>query len=491
MTHSQRTKQTFTVSCDALKTARYYGHFLREYSNQTPPVTNIRLLRRAALRYEHCWLPLVATKGDTVLFPPWDVYYVWHLHMLLPQNYRKYCHKYFGRTLGHTFLGPEDDQHQLIMSTKSIWQERHPLEPYEMKEVPGSTLLETRLTKILCESDVNIAHFHHQLTAEHYQDDYFLQSAQERYCMFMNMIKQRAGGYIPTTDIELLWKSHMLNPVAYTKDSLTFFGRIVDMDSESYSRDSIDGPRFVAGIQGTAQRWKEMYKTPYVTAGTVTKDLKCYEHLHTISPDETARRYNNTCEFVFNSFFISLPNSKKQHVNVVLRKITRSNHVQELFKTTAKIETKVMSNKSSGLCKLHFDPKLHKYLAVYITSGGSATCSGKQMEFEGKIVPQDDFTDDLFYDHNFVINLDRSENDPNVELDCTINVPSNAPSVFTLDRRGSFKIGPVLADLEHFVNIPSWHKLDITSPISCFVAEHRLVFDIIPTTIILCKCFIM
>ena len=63
----------------------------------------------------------------------------------------------------------------------------------------------------------------------------------------MHMVKMRAGGYLPATDIELLWKAHMLCPVAYGKDTQTYFRRVIDLDSESYARDSIDGPRFIAG----------------------------------------------------------------------------------------------------------------------------------------------------------------------------------------------------------------------------------------------------
>lgn len=54
-------------------------------------------------------------------------------------------------------------------------------------------------------------------------DERLLRVAEERYRGDMYLIKKSISAescYVPTYDIELMWRSHQLNPVAYRKDTV-------------------------------------------------------------------------------------------------------------------------------------------------------------------------------------------------------------------------------------------------------------------------------
>ena len=158
-----RKKERIPISCDIVSTSRHYVAFLKRYRNLSPPVTDPVLLKNAVLRYEHCWLPLVAERRSNECLPPWDVYYVWHLHMLIPQNYKRYCERMYQRVIGHSFIGPGQQERLKRIASKAIWNHKYPLEPYDLTEVPDSNYEETRLTRTLCDFDNSIGDFHHQL----------------------------------------------------------------------------------------------------------------------------------------------------------------------------------------------------------------------------------------------------------------------------------------------------------------------------------------
>ena len=163
MPQERRKVDMFPISCDVVTSAKQYSAFLQRYRHLQPPITDRKLLRAAALRYEYCWLPLVAERRSNDCFPPWDVYYVWHLHMLLPQSYKKYCERMYNRVIGHSFVGSGEQERLKRIATKAMWKQKYPHEPYDLTEVRESEFTDTRLAQTLVDTDPKIADFHHQL----------------------------------------------------------------------------------------------------------------------------------------------------------------------------------------------------------------------------------------------------------------------------------------------------------------------------------------
>ena len=67
--------------------------------------------------------------------------------------------------------------------------------------------------------------FYYNVALPHYTDRLFLENALSRYKQFIYMIKQYPdAGLRPCYDTDLVWHTHMLNPIKYRKDATAIGG---------------------------------------------------------------------------------------------------------------------------------------------------------------------------------------------------------------------------------------------------------------------------
>ena len=440
-----------------LNTAQCYSELLIWFNEHLHLISEKRFFENAVDRYEHYWLPLLS-KSEGLLFPPWDVYYIWHLHMMLPKTYMDYCEHNFGKLLGHTILGPEINHNNLSKLTKGIWQKQFPSEPYKLQSnrqqinPPNFTL-----TRDLIECNSKTAGFHHQLTAAHYQDPTFLKLALKRYCNFMYLIKENDGEYITTTDIQLIWRAHMLNPSSYAKYSKAVFGRV--RQSECCFRNSIYDNR----LRETIEIWNRNHEQSYVTQGTVFKDLNWYTQFH-VFPSYEIDRYKKTCELLIKSFYVRFEKKKKHNVVLAFQLISKSDQIEHIHShTTNNNKIKKVSSSGSEIHRILFDPEIHNCVAVSVIDKTNTST-----EFMGKIFPS-------VMEKKYYVNLGARKNCPILKVKGRLSIPSETSSMFKVERKGCFKVGPIPPDLRYFINIPSWQDFE---QISWLTAAHRLVLYI-------------
>ena len=84
----------------------------------------------------------------------------------------------------------------------------------------------------------------------------------ERYRKFFSLA--RSGERVaPTRDIDMIWHLHMLSPVAYHHDCMSYLGRILDHDGGfGHTPEEVE---ILAGVFAeTARRWEETFGQPYV-----------------------------------------------------------------------------------------------------------------------------------------------------------------------------------------------------------------------------------
>ena len=110
-----------------------------------------------------------------------------------------------------------------------------------------------------------------------------------------------------------------------------------------------------------------------------------------LDPVLTSQRYSESCELILNNFRVVLPNSKRHHVNIQLKRVNKSNNHQEFFKGTVEVGVQNSASGVDGLGKVLFDTQYHSYIEVVVTAGGKAGCVAKNMEFNTKFFPQDLF----------------------------------------------------------------------------------------------------
>ena len=89
-----------------------------------------------------------------------------------------------------------------------------------------------------------------------------LDESVERYRKFFALA--RSGERIaPTRDIDMIWHLHMLAPVAYHHDCMSYLGRILDHDG-GFGQTPEENVVLADVFADTSRRWEEAYSEPYV-----------------------------------------------------------------------------------------------------------------------------------------------------------------------------------------------------------------------------------
>ncbi len=82
----------------------------------------------------------------------------------------------------------------------------------------------------------------------------------------------------PTRDIDFFWHLHMLAPVAYYRDCMRLFGRLMDHDG-GFGKGDGELPELQQVYVETARLWEVVYGQPYSVDGVWLRDpvmTKCW-----------------------------------------------------------------------------------------------------------------------------------------------------------------------------------------------------------------------
>ncbi|XP_052811431.1 uncharacterized protein LOC128239039 [Mya arenaria] len=259
--------------------------FLREV-DQNRHLYDLQNIRRAVYRYETFWLPLAAKYPDETLCAPLDIHWVWHCHMLTPRAYVEDC-----KAIVETVISHEErnsyERHILLKKSASYWQRLYGEEPFNVNysDTFDETMLENFKSKMsfdILSSVQRQSSFYYQVSLPHYQDLTYLLQAEERYKKFLYLRKQNVGDYlVPCYDIDLIWHTHMKNPLAYKKDTESILGYHFNHDDTTTDRS--EGSKLSNGDRVTKRKWKELYGESYVKPGAMYRGEPPVGTLETIS----------------------------------------------------------------------------------------------------------------------------------------------------------------------------------------------------------------
>lgn len=228
--------QPFSV--DVIESARRLRSFLkqvhvRSFGELYKPSSPV--LSCAIQRYETQWVPLLHHISDgglkhTLVVPPLDVAWVWHVDRLKPDRYNKYA-----RTAGinHRVVdgaftwqsSPNDNSGEALAAaeTRAMWHEFHgnsvpffsdqtasghlPCEGNASE--PAMLQVETR-ADVLAPACERQATFLWNVLQPNYEDDAFLRLAAGRYAKFLKLkgLNPRSP-VVPTYPVDLMWHAHM------------------------------------------------------------------------------------------------------------------------------------------------------------------------------------------------------------------------------------------------------------------------------------------
>ncbi|XP_062100865.1 glycine-rich domain-containing protein 1 [Humulus lupulus] len=275
--------QNIGISVDLVAVAKRQLQFLaavdRNRSLYDGPVLN-----RAIYRYNACWLPLLAkhseapvSKGPLVV--PLDCEWIWHCHRLNPVQYKSDCEELYGRILDNCNVVSSVDK-SCKRETEEIWKSLYPEEPYTLdlnlalsEDISERVYVLEKCTKYdLVSAAKRQTPFFYQVSRPHMNNDLFLEGALARYKGFLHLIRRNKEKSlkrfcVPTYDIDLIWHSHQLHPVSYSKDLNEVLGKVLEHDDTDSDRTK--GTKLDVGFSSTTKQWEETFGTRYWRAGAM------------------------------------------------------------------------------------------------------------------------------------------------------------------------------------------------------------------------------
>ncbi|XP_056863090.1 glycine-rich domain-containing protein 1 isoform X2 [Raphanus sativus] len=239
-------------------------------------------LDRAIYRYNACWLPLLAKHSESSsslsegpLVPPLDCEWIWHCHRLNPVRYKSDCEQFYGRVLDVSGVVSSVNGN-CKLKTEELWKKLYPEEPYDLdldKVVSEKISDLEKCTKYDLVSAVKRqSPFYYQVSRTYVSNDVFLQEAVARYKGFLYLIKKNRERSlrrfcVPTYDVDLIWHTHQLHPVAYCNDLEKLIGKVLEHDDTDSDRGK--GKKLDTGFSNTTAQWEETFGRRYWKAGAM------------------------------------------------------------------------------------------------------------------------------------------------------------------------------------------------------------------------------
>ncbi|KAI4328100.1 hypothetical protein L6164_020485 [Bauhinia variegata] len=275
--------QKIAISVDLVAVAKQQLHFLAAV-DRNRYLYDGPALERAIYRYNACWLPLLAKHTESQIFDgpliaPLDCEWVWHCHRLNPVRYKSDCEELYGQILDSSNVVSSIEGINATQ-TEEFWNEIYPYEPYniDLMNVSSEDISE-RIAKLakytkydLVSAVTRQAPFFYQVSRSHMKNDIFIEEAVARYKGFLHLIKRNKEKGIkrfcvPTYDVDLIWHSHQLRPVAYCKDLNEALGKVLEHDDTDSDRTK--GKKLDSGFSGTTEQWEETFGSRYWKTGAM------------------------------------------------------------------------------------------------------------------------------------------------------------------------------------------------------------------------------
>jgi len=231
------------------------------------------IINKAIYRYKEYWLPMLAHHFNDCksIYPPIDVAWVWHCHMLCPTKYANDCMSLFGRLLPHEHLS-RDERLTRQEATKKLWKsECFASFNYQSENSisDSETFLRGGPSKIsynLKEASLRQKEFYYQASLPHYKEREYLEIAVANYFKFLQLKALRKQLFIvPTYAIDVVWHAHQCDPIHYEIECNAALGYLLPHDDEVNDRST--GSKLNTSYDETVANWLMLYKEDYFCAG--------------------------------------------------------------------------------------------------------------------------------------------------------------------------------------------------------------------------------
>lgn len=279
--------ETIHFNIDVVKKAVNQLVFLKQVSNQ-PSLQQPHVLKLALYRYEKLWLPLASKWQGESLAAPLDIEWIWHCHLLSPVAYQRDCQRLGGIIVDHELFSGTERALKLQRSC-SLWEAEYPHHSFEVSlnssvsEVPCSFISQLSYDVISAASRQDV--FYYQVSLPHYQDFKFLANSEKRYKKFLYLKQQNPNLFIvPCYDIDLIWHTHQLHPLAYKMDMEAILGRTFNHDDSVTDRR--EGSKLYTSDMETRELWKRTYGENFPLCGTMYRGNPSAGKIYAVSEEQ-------------------------------------------------------------------------------------------------------------------------------------------------------------------------------------------------------------
>ncbi|XP_077978718.1 uncharacterized protein LOC144434137 [Glandiceps talaboti] len=270
------------------------------------------IMTDAVKRYETLWLPLLASQGFIAepMAAPIDIAWIWHVHMLAPQEYTKDCITVTSRILDNRIMSLKE-RAESLKKAQEYWEDMYVYDYFEIDlkerqsrgvDSPYQTPYITRIYYDLKSAARDQRIFNYQVSLSHYRSSKFLKSALARYKRYLYLQQcHPEDTLVPTYDISLMWHTHMLHPHKYRDDTTAIFGHPLPHDDQVILRNMTD--RCHDAFDYTADLWATTFGEDYRRPGTAHRgDPPINLIPHNISSFKT-----DTYDFLIEKLVVSSP----------------------------------------------------------------------------------------------------------------------------------------------------------------------------------------
>ncbi|KAK7102022.1 uncharacterized protein [Littorina saxatilis] len=463
-----------SMSVDLVQGAAHQLAFLKQVSDEAK-LQDPAILRQALDRYERLWLPLAAKHASEILPGPLDVEWVWHCHLLAPVAYQQDCTALVGKVVDHQLFS-EKERNKRILKSKHLWQEEYPNEPFEvdLKRSAGADSASGVTSQISYDILTAAARqkvFYYQVSLTHYRDAKFLNYSLGRYRKFLYLKQQNPSLFIvPCYDIDLLWHTHMLHPLLYKTDMMTFLGKPFPHDDSVNDRS--DGSRLNTSQKETQDLWVGAFGENFMLYGAMYRGDPPQGKLYTMTTQHYYDLATKSCHVRFER--IELKNIPQMNGKLKLKLYTSANNkIKTAFATLQGEPLWQQKN----VAEVNFDTKDVNCVKFRVIEQSGFACFGSKMviaENEFNLLPIINASNS-----NQPTSLEKSvtlgqDNQSELNFKAHLSPPKRGPILLVL-QASNFSQAVMPENIESMWGPVPMRNLPPGTENKCEVASHRLV----------------
>lgn len=272
VTNNFNFESEFTNNFNLVEQTLNYIDFLKLIDN-SKIIYEENILSRAVYRYETLWIPFCLTISYSIgencskIFPPLDVGWVWHCHILSSQ-YLKDLKINFGKIIDHRCTNINEIAQKQFF-TKNLWQKFTKVD----FEYGNENSVDSKFYRFHSKFSLNFheecrkqKNFFYQVSLPHFKCSKFIQNSLDKYKKFLLLMKNYSDKQlVPCYAINVIWCAHKLNPSVFYSDMKKILSSKSKIFLNCFDQLMTDS--------STCELWSQVYNEEMACFGSVYRGM--------------------------------------------------------------------------------------------------------------------------------------------------------------------------------------------------------------------------